>query len=161
MKETTFQFWRKWLSAVNGLIVVLGLLIAFAGNSLLFDLHNQWSGRVFFGEEGITAEVLRFKNWLFGIIGATIAGYHLLMVMLSEYAFRRREKWAWQAMSVSLLLWFIVDSGISLYYGAVHNVILINLVALLLIGLPLLATRGAVGGAGIPYLAANQNEKTS
>ena len=44
-------------------------------------------------------------------------------------------------MWYGLLSWFIIDSGISIYYDAVHNVILINMVALILIGIPLIMTR--------------------
>lgn len=40
-----------------------------------------------------------------------------------------------------LLSWFIIDSGISIFYGAIHNVILINICALVLIGIPLIMTR--------------------
>ena len=81
------------------------------------------------------------KNWLFGIIGATIVGFHALMIMVSENAFKRRERWSYWALWLGLLSWFIIDSGISVYYGAIYNLVLINLFALFLIGLPLLMTR--------------------
>lgn len=85
-------------------------------------------------------ELLRFKNWLFGIIGGTIMGFHLLMIAISENAFKKRERWAYQALWSGLLAWFMIDSSISIYYGAVHNFVLINLIALFLIGLPLVMT---------------------
>lgn len=84
---------------------------------------------------------MALKNWLFGIIGGTIVGFHVLMVFISENAFKRRETWAWWAMVAGMTGWFVIDSGISLYYGAIHNVVLINLVALILIGVPLVMTR--------------------
>ncbi|MEL6634877.1 MAG: hypothetical protein AAFQ83_25660, partial [Bacteroidota bacterium] len=87
--------------------------------------------------------ILELKNWLFGIIGGTIVGFHILMVMISENAFKKKEMWAYKAMWYGLLSWFLIDSGISIYYGAVHNVILINIVALILIGIPLMMTRKA------------------
>ena len=87
--------------------------------------------------------ILQFKNWLFGIIGGTIVGFHLLVIMISENAFKQKEKWAYQAIWIALLLWFIIDSSISVYTGAIHNVIIINIVALILIGLPLVITRKA------------------
>jgi hypothetical protein len=61
--------------------------------------------------------------------------------MISENAFKQKELWAYRAMWLGLLSWFIIDSGISICYGAVHNFILINLFALALIGLPLIMTR--------------------
>ncbi|PHI21151.1 hypothetical protein CEQ90_03775 [Lewinellaceae bacterium SD302] len=63
------------------------------------------------------------------------------MIFISENAFERREPWAYQAMWVGMISWCLVDSGISIFYGAIHNVLIINLVALALIGLPLLMTK--------------------
>lgn len=46
-----------------------------------------------------------------------------------------------QRHDVGLLTWFIIDGCVSLYYGAVHNIVMINIVALILIGIPLIMTR--------------------
>ena len=141
MKEKRFHFWQKCLTWANVMATLIGVLVAFAGNSLLFELHNEYTIDVFFQGQGFSPEVLSLKNWLFGIIGGTIVGFHLLMIFISEYAYKRREPWAFWAMGTGLLSWFLIDSAISWYYGALHNIILINLVALVLIGLPLLMTR--------------------
>ena len=143
MQENKFNFWQKWLTWANVLTLIVGLLVAFAGNSIFFRLHNAYTNEVFFGGEPMSEELMRFKNWLFGIIGGTIVGFHLLMIMISEYAFRQKEKWAYRAMWLGLISWFVIDSTISVYYGAIHNLVLINLVALILIGLPLIMTRRA------------------
>jgi len=120
--------------------IVVGLLVAFAGNSLFFELHNAGTERVFFPEDGFNSQILQLKNWLFGIIGGTIVGFHVLMVFISENAFKQRQLWAYKAMWAGLLSWFVIDSGLSFYYGALHNIVIINLVALILIGLPLVMT---------------------
>ncbi len=140
MKEANFIFWQKWLTWANLLTVVVGLLVTFAGNSIFFDVHNAYTQEVFFEGNAIQEDVSILKNWLFGIIGATIVGFHILMIMISENAFKQKEKWAYKALWGGLLSWFVIDSGISFYYGAIHNIVLINLVALVLIGLPLLMT---------------------
>ena len=116
-------------------------LLAFAGNSIFFEIHNDYTKEVFFHGNEITGDMLRFKNWLFGIIGGTIVGFHFLMIMISEHAFKKKEKWSYNALWGGLIFWFLIDSSISVYYGAIHNLILINLVALILIGLPLIMTR--------------------
>lgn len=143
MTDERFRFWQRWLTWANVVTVGVGLLVAFAGNSLFFEMHNLSTREVFFNGEAFAPEVLRLKNWLFGIIGGTIVGFHVLMIMLSEYPFKNREKWAYNALWLGLLSWFIIDSSVSAWYGAIHNIVLINLVALVLIGLPLLMTRKA------------------
>lgn len=143
MENKKFNFWQKWLTYANIMTIIVGVLVAFAGNSFIFDIHNEYTKEVFFNGDEFHPDVLRLKNWLFGIIGGTIVGFHLLMVMISENAFKNREPWAYKAMWLGMLTWFCIDSGISMYYGAIHNVIIINLVALFLIGLPLVMTKKA------------------
>lgn len=140
MQDTRFYFWQKWLTYANVFTVIVGLLIAFAGNSLVFEIHNDYTRDIFFSGE-FSPEALKFKNWLFGVIGGTIVGFHVLMIMISENSFKRKEKWAYQAMWYGLLSWFVIDSSVSIYYQAIYNVVLINLFALVLIGIPLVATR--------------------
>ena len=84
MKTGQFNFWQKWLTYANVLTLCVGLLVAFAGNSIFFDLHNQFTREVFFEGHPFLDDVLKFNNWLFGIIGGTIVGFHLLMIMISE-----------------------------------------------------------------------------
>jgi hypothetical protein len=141
MTDRKFHFWQKWLSYANVLTILVGVLVAFAGNSIFFEMHNDYTNDVFFNSTELEPEVIKLKKWLFGIIGATIIGFHILMVMISENSFKKKEPWAYKAMWFGLLSWFIIDSGISFYYGAIHNIVLINLVALILIGLPLIMTR--------------------
>ena len=141
MSDTQFNFWQKWLTYANLLTVFVGIAVAFAGNSILFEIHNEYTKEVFFEGAEFSPEVLTMKNWLFGIIGGTIVGFHILMIMISENAFKRKELWAYKTLWFGLLTWFVIDSGISLYYGAIHNLLIINIVALILIGLPLIMTR--------------------
>jgi len=141
MTKTHFNFWQKWLTYANAMTVGVGLFVAFAGNSFFFNIHNEFTLEVFFKGIPLTPEILAFKNWLFGIIGGTIVGFHILMIMISENAFKKKEPWAYKALWYGLISWFLIDSSISIFYGAIYNVVLINLAALILIGLPLTMTR--------------------
>lgn len=140
MKNSKFRFWQKWLTYANILTIGIGFLCAFLGNSIFFELHNAQTKEVFFAGEEFSSGTLAMKNWLFGVIGGTIVGFHLLMVFISENAFKRKERWAYYAMWSGMISWFLIDSAISYYTGAVHNVVLINLPAMVMIGLPLLMT---------------------
>lgn len=141
MKNRTFIFWQKCLTWTNVFALVVGLLTAFAGNSFVFDLHNEQTKNVFLNGNDFTGQELNLKNWLFGIIGGTIVGFHLLAILISENAFKKKEKWAYNAIWGGLMSWFVIDSSISAFYGAFHNLWIINIPALAMIALPLLATR--------------------
>jgi hypothetical protein len=137
----SFKFWQQWLVYANLIFAIFGLLVAFAGDSLLFYFHNEQSKILFFQGQALEGDILLFKKWLFGIIGGTMVGFHLLAYYIAKYPFAQKEKWAYNSLLYALILWFLVDSGISMYYGAYHNVYLVNLVALFGIGLPLWMTR--------------------
>ena len=102
MKERAFSFWQKWLTWANVMALMAGLIVAFAGNSFVFSLYNAYTEEVFFEGIGMEGRPLAFKNWLFGIIGGTIVGFHSLMVMISENAFKKKEKWD---VITSTVLW--------------------------------------------------------
>ena len=136
-----FSFWQKWLTYSNIFAVVIGLVVAFAGNSLILKIHNNFTSQIYFEGGTIHGDMLLMKNWLFGVIGGTIVGFHLLMIMISENAFKEEEKWAYHALWIGMISWFLIDSSLSFYFGAWYNVLLINLPAFVMITLPLIMTR--------------------
>ena len=89
-----FDFWVKWLIGANVMTLIVGLIVAFAGNSFFFAYHNAQTEIVFFDENELAQNELYLKNWLFGIIGGTIVGFHILMIFIANNAYRKREKWA-------------------------------------------------------------------
>ena len=68
--------------------------IVFFGESILFHFWHLFSTDVFFnGDATIYEAIMPFRRFLFGIIGGTIAGFHLLMVYIAKHPFRAKEKW--------------------------------------------------------------------
>ena len=141
----TFNFWQKWLYYTSLFFAVIGIAVAFFNNSILFDFWNHYL-KIWLGIEGeVPISLLKFKTFILGPLGGTIAGSYVLMAFIAKYPFRNREKWAWQAATLSLLTWFVIDSSICFYHGAYFNIVLINLFTLVLQGLPLVFTRKYFG----------------
>lgn len=144
----SFNFWQKWLLAVCSIIVVFGLVIALLSWSPLFVVFNSlvndvfWSGA---GPEGLTQNsgpdqsTQQFILWAYGMLGATMAGWGLTLVFVVNNSFRKKEKWSRDAIAAGVILWFIVDTFMSVYTGAYFNVG-VNVLVLALAGLPLLMT---------------------
>lgn len=147
MEEIRFQRWRRLVTVGNAVAIGVGLLVAFAPDSLLLWPHNRGTEAVFFAGQPPPAGALALRNWLFGIIGGSIAGFHTLAIFISEYALRHRQRWAYRALWAGLLVWFPIDSGVSAAYGAWHNLWYINGPALLMLGVPLVALWPAFRGA--------------
>ncbi len=135
-----FDCWCRWLLWASAFFVGFGVVAAIAPHSGLFDF---WIGEIdnhFFAGE-IGASALAMRSFLMGPLGATIAGSYLLQVFVIAVPFRNREAWAWHAVVWATLLWIVVDSTMSAIAGAYFNIYLINLMPLVVFGIPLAATR--------------------
>ncbi len=134
-----FEFWYRWLLVVSVVFGLVGVLVALAPESFFFAHWNAALAEVFFAGE-VPAEAAHLKTFLLGPLGGTIAGSYVLQLAIVLGPFRKRERWAHVALTASLLAWFCIDSTVSLMHGAVFNVLLINLPALIGTGLPLVFT---------------------
>lgn len=61
-EDKCFYFWQKWLTYANVLTIGIGFLVAFAGNSWVFDLHNKYTIEVFFNGQTLNHETMALKK---------------------------------------------------------------------------------------------------
>lgn len=134
------KFWSEWLKITMLIVITAGLLLALISNLIQIQFINKMIDDVFF--LGIQPEehVNMLKNWLFGVSGAVMAGWGCSMYYIVNHAFRHRERWAWRCIFYPVIIWYILDSSISFYYGVTFNVI-INSILMLQIMAPLLFLR--------------------
>lgn len=136
-----FLFWQKWLLALGGVIVVFGLALAVFNQTPLFDaLFNRQINPVFWADNAVTPQIRAFQQWVYGVLGATMAGWGVFIVFIAREPFRRRERWAWNCLAVGIGLWFVVDTTLSIAANVIFNAAF-NSLLLVLIALPLIATR--------------------
>ena len=81
-KYNKFNFWQKWLTNVNILSVLLGLIIAFWSDSFIFDAYYNYTKETFLFTNDFDPSIIKLKNWLFGIIGGMAVGFHVLVIMI-------------------------------------------------------------------------------
>lgn len=136
-----FFFWQRWLFAVAVLIVIFGLLLAFFGQTPMFDLlFNHQINPAFWDSPNVSGDNKIFQGWIYGVLGATVAGWGMFLVFLVHYPFKDRERWAWNCITYGLLVWFMTDTAISLWFRVYFNV-LFNLTLFIAGILPILFTR--------------------
>ncbi len=135
-----FAFWQKWLSVVSVCIVAFGILMAVLNNTVLFSPFDDQVNPVFWDTADPTAPAENFRHWVYGVLGATMAGWGVFMGFIVRHPFRNKEKWAWTCLVAGLLLWFVLDTYISFASGVYFNVFF-NIVLATLLGLPLYFTR--------------------
>lgn len=140
MEEKSFKFWYYWLVVATVLNFVIALVIAFAPDSPFFSMHTDAIATAWF-PEGWTEGAEQVRQFFFGIIGGTLAGYFILQGVIVWVPFYRREQWAWHAIFWAMVVWFLIDSSLSVVHGAFFNVWMINVWPLILVLLPLVMTR--------------------
>lgn len=104
-----------------------------------FDPFGVWDGlaaQALYDLDGLPEDALPLARVLTAILGATDAGFFVLMYALVRHGFGR-DAWAHRAVVAGVATWGLVDSAASLWLGAGFNVVLVNIPALLMIGVPL------------------------
>ncbi len=133
-----FNFWYRWLIVASCLIILFGLSLVLFSNTFLFVPFNKMVQNLFpIGGNLIVLNHLR--TWLYAVLGATMIGWGICILYILKNAFLRKEKWAWLAIAIGLLSWFIPDTFMSCFCGALFNVVL-NSLLLLTFLLPLIFT---------------------
>ncbi|MFZ5641998.1 MAG: hypothetical protein ACOY46_00240 [Bacillota bacterium] len=136
-----FQFWQRWLFIFSLLFTIFGLSLALFNQTVYFDfLFNSRINPLFWDTAKLSGQTAIFQQWIYGVLGATCAGWGIFLAFIINSPFKRRELWAWNCIAAGLTLWFVVDSSISFYFNVFYNV-LVNLLLYSLVIIPLLLVR--------------------
>lgn len=139
-KMKGFRFWQRWLFVVGVVVALFGGVMALLNSTVIFEVFNDQIDPVFWGAESIPGAAQGFRGWVYGAWGATVAGWGIFIIYIAHYPFRKRELWAWNCLVVGLVIWYVLDTGISLYYKVYFNAVFNTLLLIVMI-LPLGATR--------------------
>ncbi len=138
--DREFQFWYRWMLIASILPAAQGVFTAIFASPDPFDIYANHI-REFFWAADIPAADDRFRRFLLGSLGGALAGYFTAQYFLVRFTWSRRLTWGRDAIAAGLLLWFTVDSTVSIMHGAWFNLYLVNVPTLIAIGMPLLMTR--------------------
>jgi hypothetical protein len=135
-----FSFWQRWLFVFSLVVIVFGMGMALLNRTPLFGVFDRQVDPVFWGANLPPSGVNEFQGWVYGVLGATMAGWGVLLAFVVQASFRKRERWAWNAVILSLALWYLTDTFLSLRSGVAFNAVF-NTAILVLAALPLFFTR--------------------
>jgi hypothetical protein len=132
-----FSFWQKWLFVTGLLLALFGVTFALFGGTPLFEIFDTQINPVFWGSVEIPDLAAgEFQRWIYGVLGATIAGWGVFLAFIAHYPFKNREPWAWNCILTGIIVWYVLDTGISLYFRVYFNAVF-NAVLLALVVIPL------------------------
>ncbi len=136
----TFSFWQKWLFTFSLVFVLIGIIMTFFSGSSIFSLLNQQIDPVFWGFDSTSNSIKEYQRFIYGVLGATMAGWGIFLAFISHFPFKNREVWSRYCITTGLLLWFSIDTSISIYYKVYINVVG-NLFFLIFTMLPIVFTK--------------------
>jgi len=142
MVDVRFNFWRKWLVICSAITILFSLMMVFGSTGFLFEFYNRQVATAIWGRPELHEAVVKYHAWIFGVLGSSIAGWSVCLLFIALYPFKRREKWAYYCILISILIWAPLDSAFSIYFG-VYIEALFNLFAVTLFLIPLIATYGS------------------
>ena len=136
----TFNFWQKWLFGFGVYLILFGLILTFFSQSTLMNyiFNNQIDPT--FWSTSLPESAKKFQAWIYGVLGAVICGWGIFLSFIAHYPFKAKEPWSWYCIGVGFVVWFLVDTFITIYYQVGFNVI-VNITFLLFVLLPLIFTK--------------------
>ncbi len=139
-KTSSFLFWQRWLFYTSLLFSLFGITLALYGSNPLLMPYIQALARLFWHQQNIPKELEPFLFFICGPLGGTIACSYILLAYLAWYPFKKKERWARNAIMVAFGTWVILDSAVCIYYNVYFQVYLINGFSILQKALPLIFT---------------------
>ncbi len=136
----SFSFWQRWLLAIGIIITLFGVAMAILSGTPLFDLFNRQVNPAFWSTNPVGDAAIQFQQWLYGVWGATIAGWGIFVTYLARYPFNKKESWARNCITFGLTAWFILDTLLSFFHKVYFNVAF-NAALYILAILPVVFTR--------------------
>ena len=139
-RNSQFLFWQRWLFVFSLIVTVFGMGMALLNRTALFSVFDGQVNPVFWGANLLPPGVDEFQGWIYGVLGATMAGWGVFLAFIVRHPFAKREPCAWNALAAGLTLWYITDTAISLIFGVFFNALFNTLIFILAV-LPLAFTR--------------------
>jgi hypothetical protein len=135
------RFAVRWLLVVAVMTGAFGLSMVIAPGPI--QSFFNW---MIFGEgnapPGFTDEAIDYLRFVYGVLGAVMAGWMALTAAVVAGPLAQGERWAWNAVAASVAVWFALDTTHSLVTGYPENAAF-NVAFFVALGAPLVAARPA------------------
>lgn len=119
----------------------MGIFISLFNRTLIFEsIFNNNINPLFQINGNTDSVIIQFQSWIYGVLGATISGWGILLAFQIYYPFTARQQWSWSSIAVSICMWYVLDTSISFYFNVYFNAVF-NTVLLLAFIIPLYFTK--------------------
>lgn len=117
--------WSKWIFGFSFVVIIVGILFGIILPFVLPQTPDPFLTEITgLSLSDITPDQVRYRNLLMGVLGSVMIGWGIMLAFLGYKLMQQSEDWIWISITVSMLVWYIFDTSISLMVGSMLNVIL-------------------------------------
>ena len=136
-KEGTMnKLFIYWLIAVSIAVIIAGIVFALIAPYYIQTIqdifYHSFSGKSI---QNITLNDKNHINWIYGVLGGTLAGWGMMILFLSVNLLKENNKIIWNTILFSISTWFVIDTVITIKYLVIPN-LLLNFIILLAVLIP-------------------------
>lgn len=137
--ESSRNLWCNALLGAIGLIVLLSLLMITPPYPSI-----QYFNFILFGQTGfpgsMSQEGVSYIKFIYAVLGCVMIGWMVPLIYLVHGPLRAGSTVAWKVTAISIGVWFVIDSAVSILLGYWQNAVS-NVSLTVLIAIPLLMIR--------------------
>lgn len=117
--------WPKWIFGFSLVVIIAGIFLGIILTFVLPQSPDPFLTEITgLSKSDLNPDLIRYQKLIMGVLGSTMIGWGIILAFLGYRLMQQSEEWIWIAITVSLIVWYIFDTSISLISGSFLNVIL-------------------------------------
>jgi len=89
---------------VGIIMVAFGAVLEPFSRTALLDGFNQAMNEAFWGSAPLSTLEKSYQQWIYGVLGATMAGWGIFFLFIVRYPFAKKELWARNCLCLGLFI---------------------------------------------------------
>lgn len=108
----------RYLVVIFGMMLITGLVLTYT--PFITDFGGAIYYNIYAGEDAysqLSPELRDYQLFVFGVMGSLMSAWCVLLAFIAAVPLRNGERWAWNLILISVLVWYFGDSYISAATG--------------------------------------------
>ncbi len=144
MHHRSLVFWSQWIKFLNFFLIIYGLAMVFTpslmNQTFVVPLLYSDNPLVQTSFTSMTITEQHLLATLSGLLGTVTVGWAIQMMWTAHVPFRHAEPWAWNALTLSLCSWALLEFYFKWVGGISGMGLFAHFGLLIAYGIPLFAT---------------------
>ena len=108
-------------------LIIMGIILIIFGIAVpvlpIINADLTYITGVFWKDSSMSESAESFYKYMFGEYSSVFIPFGFIILMISVFGYKQGEKWIWNSLFIGILIWFVIDQGFSIAFGAYMNAI--------------------------------------